>query len=95
MPISQVHGALACSPFSTTSSPTQAPSGTRAMMKDSEPMITGAATSPRRTLGRCSARARFLPRMCNSPPAIAAAGTTSVMWGLPSGFLLAAIVNRN
>ena len=74
-PISQAQDSLACLPFSTTSSPAVAPSGTRAMTKESEPMITGAPTSPMVTRGR-SALANPLPRICNSPPAMAAGGVT-------------------
>ena len=44
--MSQAQASLACAPLSTTSSPAVAPSGTRAITKESEPMMTGAPTSP-------------------------------------------------
>ncbi len=51
-PISQAQESLDCWPLWTTSSPAVAPSGTRAMTNESEPMITGAPTSPMVTQGR-------------------------------------------
>jgi hypothetical protein len=81
--MSQAQDSLACVPLSITSSPAVAPSGTRAMTKESDPMITGAPISPIVTLGR-SDRAKPFPRICNSPPAIAAVGVTVEMLGLES-----------
>src|SRR5438067_930106 len=46
-------------------------------------MISGALTSPKRTCGR-SAPEKFLPRIRNSPPGIAAAGETSRICGRAS-----------
>ena len=74
-PMSQAQDSLACVPLSITSSPAVAPSGTRAITNESEPMTTGAPTSPMVTWGRSSC-AKPLPRICNSPPAMAAAGVT-------------------
>ena len=82
-PISHAQDSLACVPLSITSSPAVAPSGTRAMTKESEPMITGAPISPMVTLGG-SDLANPLPRICNSPPAMAAVGVTWEMLGLGS-----------
>ena len=42
-PISQAQDSLAWPPLSITSSPAVAPSGTRAMTNESEPMMTGRA----------------------------------------------------
>jgi len=94
MPMSQAHDALACVPLSTTSSPADAPSGTRAMTKESEPIITGAPTSPMVTLGR-SSWAKPLPRICNSPPAMAAGGVTWEMCGLESADLRVGIISKD
>src|SRR4051794_11423830 len=46
-------------------------------------MMTGAPTSPMETRGR-SVLAKPFPRICNSPPAIAAGGVTCEIWGLES-----------
>ena len=52
-PMSQAQDSLVCLPLSITSSPAcSAPSGTRAMTKESEPMTMGAPTSPIMTRGR-------------------------------------------
>src|ERR1017187_6935852 len=80
IPMSQAQDSLACRPLAITSSPAAAPSGTRAMTKESEPMMTGAPTSPMVTLGRSSCAKPF-PRICNSPPAIAAGGGSRGMRG--------------
>ena len=80
-PISQAQDSLDSAPLSITTSPAVAPSGTRAITNESEPMITGAPTSPMVTRGR-SDLAKPLPRICNSPPAIAAGGVTCAICGL-------------
>jgi hypothetical protein len=51
-PISQAHASLDWFPLATTNSPAAAPSGTRAITSESEPITTGAATSPMVTRGR-------------------------------------------
>ncbi len=61
-PISQAHAGLASSPLRITSSPTEAVSGTRAMTRESEPMTTGASTSPKETRGRADL-AKHFPRI--------------------------------
>src|SRR4051794_38671101 len=53
------------------------------MTRESEPIITGAPTSPMETRGR-SVLANPLPRICSSPPAIAAGGVTCEICGLES-----------
>ena len=73
--MSHVQVWLDCSPLSMISSPAEAPSGTFTITNESEPITTGAATSPIVTRGR-SAFAKPFPRICNSPPAMAAAGDT-------------------
>ncbi len=78
--MSHAQDSLDCFPLSITSSPALAPSGTRAITNESEPMMIGAATSPIMTCGR-SDLANPLPRICNSPPAMAAAGETCEIWG--------------
>ena len=47
----------------TIISPAGAPSGTRTMTKESEPMTMGAATSPNRDLGAVRAGESPLPRI--------------------------------
>src|SRR6185295_17293230 len=88
MPISQVQAASSSLP--STSSPRDTPSGTRTITNESDPMMIGAASSPKRAMGR-SAPARLFPRIRNSPPGIAAAGETSEICGRDSEFLRRAI----
>jgi hypothetical protein len=54
------------------------------MTNESELITSGAPISPIVTNGR-SERAKPFPRICNSPPAMAAGGVTCAMWGLLSG----------
>src|SRR5215831_6663719 len=89
-PISQAHESLVCAPLSITSSPAVAPSGTLAITNESEPIITGAPTSPMSTRGR-SVLANPLPRICNSPPAMAAGGVTCAICGFGSADFLIGI----
>src|SRR5690242_18222090 len=88
IPISQVQAGS--SPFPSTRWPRDAPSGTRTITSESEPITTGAANSPKRAVRR-SLPARPVPRMRNSPPGIAAAGETSEICGRDSEFLRRAI----
>src|SRR5258706_11706434 len=53
-------------------------------------MMMGAASSPKRAMGR-SDPAKLFPRMRNSPPGMAAGGETSEICGRDSEFLRRAI----
>jgi hypothetical protein len=53
------------------------------MTNESEPMMTDAATFPKVTRGRADFT-NPLPRICNSPPAMAAPGVTAEICGRPS-----------
>src|SRR5450755_3708250 len=88
MPMSHVQAASSSLP--SVSCPRDAPSGTRTISRESEPITTGAANSPKRARGR-SAPAKPLPRIRNSPPGMAAWGETSEICGRDSGFLRRAI----
>ena len=61
--MSQAQDSLDCSPLAITSSPAVAPSGTRAMTNESEPMITGAPTSPMVTRGPFGLRKSLAPNL--------------------------------
>src|SRR6478672_6728207 len=88
MPISQDQAASSSLP--SISSPRETPSGTRTITNESEPMMMGAASSPKRAMGR-SDPAKLFPRIRNSPPGIAAGGETSEICGRDSEFLRRAI----
>src|ERR1035438_4219225 len=81
--MSQAQESLACWPDWTTNGPAVAPSGTRAITRASDPMMMGAPISPMVTRG-CADLATPFPRICNSPPAIAAGGVTWEICGLES-----------
>jgi hypothetical protein len=55
-----------------------------------EDTVRGAAHPPIDTTGR-GAAGKFLPRICTSPPGIAAGGVTLSITGLFAEFLIAAI----